>query len=495
MFETAELRQSVPKAAYEEAVPELRVELIRHQILLKDADFPVIVVLAGDDRVGCNETLNLLHEWLDPRFVRAHTFDLTSDEEDERPFFWRYWRRLPPRGRIGVFVGGWATRGLDEELHLHFDDAQLARWSAHVRQFEQELADDGAVLLKFWLHLPEDEQRKRLKDAKKHPDETWNVDRIDAAIVEHFDQAMLDAEKVLRHTSTGHAPWHIVESTDARSRNLTIARRILKALSKRLGSPDRDPGMQTIEIARPGIEAQRTVLDTVDLTSRLEKKPYRKRLEKAQAQLFRAARRARDEGLSSVMVFEGWDAGGKGGAVRRLTAALDAGLYHVVPVAAPTDEERAQHYLWRFWRHLPRRGRMTIFDRSWYGRVLVERVESFAFSMDWQRAYSEIRDFEEQLVEHGIVISKFWLHIDPDEQMRRFREREETPHKQHKITEEDYRNRERWRDYELAVNEMVQRTSTRSAPWTLVPANDKRFARVHVIETHLARLRAALRES
>lgn len=492
MFETAELHQTVPKDAYDTAVPDLRVELIRHQILLTDADFPVVVVLSGNDRVGCNETLNLLHEWLDPRFVHASTFDLTSDEEEERPLFWRYWRRMPPRGRIGVFLGGWATRGLGPGLRLRMDDAALARWTAHVRQFEKALADDGAVILKFWLHLPRDELRRRLKEARKKPGAFWALDDVDAGILEDFDLAMLDAEQVLRQTSTGHAPWHIVESTDARSRNLTVGRALLKALSKRLAAPARDPGMQTIEVARPGVEARRTVLDTVDLSSSVEKKPYRKRLEKAQAQMFRAAREARDAGVSSVIVFEGWDAGGKGGAIRRLTAALDAGLYRVVPIAAPTEEERAQHWLWRFWRHLPRRGRTTIFDRSWYGRVLVERVEKFAFSTDWQRAYSEIRDFEEQLVEHGVVVTKLWLHIDRDEQLRRFQEREQTPHKQHKITEEDYRNRERWREYELAVNEMVQRTSTRSAPWTLVPANDKRFARLHVIETHLARLRAAL---
>ena len=495
MFETAELHQSVPKAAYEEAVPELRVELIRHQILLAEATFPVIIVLAGNDRVACNETLNLLHEWLDPRFVKSSAFDLSSDEEKERPLFWRYWRRMPPRGRIGVFLGGWATRGLTPALRLELDDSALARWTAHVREFEQELAEDGALILKLWLHVPKDELQKRMKQAKKGgANGYWALDETDAKILEHFDEAMLDAEQLLRQTSTGYSPWNIVESTDFRSRNLTVARQILKALSKRLAAPEKDPGMQTIEVARPGIEAQRTVLDTVDLKSSLDKKEYKKRLEKAQAQMFRTAREAREKGLSSVIVFEGWDAAGKGGAIRRLTGAMDATLYHVIPIAAPTEEERAQHYLWRFWRHLPRRGRTTIFDRSWYGRVLVERVEKFAFSTDWQRAYSEIRDFEEQLGEHGIVVTKFWLHIDQEEQLRRFQEREQTPHKQHKITEEDYRNRERWREYELAVNEMVQRTSTRLAPWTLVPANDKRFARVHVVETHESRLRAALEE-
>jgi len=495
MFEAAELGQVVPKDEYHEAVPGLRLELVRHQMQLRDAPFPVIVVLAGDDRVGCNETLNLLHEWLDPRFVVANAFEAPTDEERERPVFWRYWRRLPPRGRIGVFLGGWATHGLAHRVRGEIDDLELDRWSTHVRQFERELTDDGAVLLKFWLHQPKAEHKRRLKAARKDPEKHWALDDVDRAIFEHYEDAIDCAEHVLRQTSTGDAPWHIVESTDFRSRNLTVARTLLKAISKRLGAPELDPATQTIEIARPGVEAQRTVLDTVDLSATLEKSAYEKRLRKLQAQLSGLARDARQRGVASVLAFEGWDAAGKGGVIRRLTAAMDASLYRVVPIAAPTEEERAQHYLWRFWRHLPRAGHVTIYDRSWYGRVLVERVERFAFSTEWMRAYAEIRDFEEQLAEHGVAVLKFWLHIDQDEQLARFQAREQTPFKQYKITEEDYRNREHWRDYELAVTEMVERTSTRAAPWTLVAAKDKRSARIQVLETYADRLKKLLRRN
>jgi polyphosphate:AMP phosphotransferase len=493
VFESAEIHQFVPKEAYEAEVPNLRAELIKCQIQLTGTQFPVIVVIAGNDRIACNQTLNLLHEWLDPRFIHSNTFDLSSEEESERPIFWRYWRRMPPRGSIGVFLGGWATRGLNARLEPECDANELRRWYAHVRQFEQCLTSDGAVILKFWLHLPKEQMRARFKEARKNPDE-WSVDEDDQALFQHFDESRVHAEDLVRETSTENSQWHIVESTDIRSRNLKIGRVLLKALSKKLSRVKPVLDTETIEIARPGVEATRTVLDTVDLSLKLDRKEYRKLLAKAQADMFRVARRARDAGIASVVVFEGWDAGGKGGAIRRLTASLDASLYQVVPIAAPTEEERGQHYLWRFWRHLPRAGRMTIFDRSWYGRVLVERVESFAFSTEWRRAYPEIRDFEEQLVEAGIVLSKFWMHIDQDEQMRRFKEREETPHKKHKITEEDYRNRDQRRAYELAVHEMVERTSTRLASWTLVPANDKLFGRVHVIETHLKHLRSALGE-
>ncbi len=228
------------------------------------------------------------------------------------------------------------------------------------------------------------------------------------------------------------------------------------------------------------------------LTSSVDDKAYRRAMEQYSDQLYDLAWKARAQGVNTVAVFEGWDAAGKGGAIRRVTQAMDARLYRVISVAAPSDEEKAHHYLWRFWRHVPRQGFHTIYDRSWYGRVLVERIEGFATDFAWQRAYNEINSFEEQLVDHGTVVLKFWVHIDPEEQLRRFREREQTPWKQHKITAEDWRNRERWADYERAVTDMVVRTSTEIAPWTLVPGNDKRVARVEILKTYCERLAAAL---
>jgi polyphosphate kinase 2 (PPK2 family) len=245
----------------------------------------------------------------------------------------------------------------------------------------------------------------------------------------------------------------------------------------------RPPSPEAPPAPAPAPAPEATVLDTVDLDAVLERPEYRAQRDELQARLRALTRRAREEGVSSVVVFEGWDAAGKGGVIRRITQAMDVQDYRVVPIGAPTDEELARHYLWRFWRQLPRAGRMVVFDRSWYGRVLVERVEGLVPELAWQRAYAEIDDFEEQIVERGIPLFKFWLHIDREEQIRRFRERERTPYKKYKITNEDYRNRERWDAYRSAVNDMVQRTSTQFAPWTLVPANDKRFARVEVLRT------------
>jgi polyphosphate kinase 2 (PPK2 family) len=239
--------------------------------------------------------------------------------------------------------------------------------------------------------------------------------------------------------------------------------------------------------------ASATILSNLDMTQTVSKKAFSTELEKQQGRLNQLQRRAHDQGVSTILVFEGWDAAGKGGAIRRLTAALEAQHYQVIPIAAPTDEERAHHYLWRFWRHLSRAGRLTIFDRSWYGRVLVERVEGFATEAEWMRSYTEINEFEDQLVERGIVLLKFWVHVTFEEQLRRFKEREKIAYKQWKLTDEDWRNRARWPQYEHAVNDMVERTSTRLAPWTIVEGNDKNFARLKVLRTIGDRMRAGLR--
>jgi polyphosphate kinase 2 (PPK2 family) len=237
---------------------------------------------------------------------------------------------------------------------------------------------------------------------------------------------------------------------------------------------------------------QQSLLNALDLSRSLEKKAYTQELTHYQGKLYRLARAAREKKRSSILVFEGWDAAGKGGTIRRVTHAIDARNYQVISIAAPTDEERLHHYLWRFWRHIPRAGQVTIYDRSWYGRVLVERVEGFAGENEWMRAYSEIVNFEEALTGHGISLLKFWLHIDKDEQLKRFKEREQTPFKQYKITEDDYRNRDKWDAYDAAVNDMVARTGTQEAPWILVEANDKRYARVKILKTYCDKLEATL---
>ncbi len=503
MFRTAELGRKVSKADFERQEEPLRIELLELQQRLRDLDMPVILVFAGVEGAGKSESMNLLNAWLDPRWIVTRAYGPPSDEERERPEYWRFWRDLPPQGRIGQFLSSWYSRPFMAYATGTIDEGSFDEEMNRVIAFEKTLADDGALILKFWMHLSKKAQKARLKALEKSTLESWRVTKQDWRHWEMYDSFMRAAERLLARTSTGEARWIIVEGEDHRYRSLTVLCTLRDALThhlerhaqRRAVSQSANPGTSSghVDPVLPTvIGGLPTVLDTLDMTQALPKKDYRAALSAEQGRLAVLHRKARAKGVSTVLVFEGWDAAGKGGAVRRLTHALDARHVQVIPIASPTDEERAHHYLWRFWRQLGRAGRVTVFDRSWYGRVLVERVEAFAEEDEWRRAYAEIRDFEDQLVQAGIVLCKFWLHITKDEQLSRFKAREGSPFKSWKLTEEDWRNREKWDAYTQAINEMVERTSTNYAPWTLVEANDKRSARVKVVKTVADRMEAVL---
>ncbi len=477
LFDQAETGARIDKQTYEESLPDLRVDLINAQYELRQADFPVIVLIGADDRIAADELVDTLNEWMDARYIGMHWFGRRSEEERERPRAWRYWRELPGKGQIGVFIGAWATSPVSERLAGRDSKARFERRLEQIRRFEQTLVDDGALLLKFWLHLPQKEHRKRAVKARNGDARYWKFIDEDWKIYKTLDKALPLCERMIRATSTHCAPWRLVESTDKHYRELQIARELLQAIRDRL---DRPAAPQQVDQENTVAEPCCGALDQVDLSATLDYADYKTALRRQQRKIQHRTLKAARRGQTSVLVFEGWDAAGKGGVIRRLTSAMQARDYLIVPIAAPSDEELAHQYLWRFWRCLPRAGKVIIFDRSWYGRVLVERVEGYAPATAWQRAYSEINDFENQLVEHGINVQKFWLHIDPDEQLRRFKAREQTPYKKYKITDEDYRNRDKWEAYVCAVNEMVERTSTKQAPWHLIPANSKRHARVQV---------------
>ncbi|HJR60373.1 MAG TPA: polyphosphate:AMP phosphotransferase [Vicinamibacterales bacterium] len=515
MFEAAELGRTVPKGTFKAQVPILRTDLLAIQRQLTGARFPVIVVFAGVDGAGKGETVNLLNEWMDPRYIVTRAYGEPSVEERERPDYWRYWRDLPPNGRIGFFLSSWYSAPVLGRVHRRSGPTDFDRQLDRMAAFERMLTDDGALILKFWMHLGRKAQQKRLRTLEKDPVTRWRVTKRQWQNWRMYDKFVAAAERVLQRTSTVNAPWTIVEGVDEGYRSLTVATAIRDAIrtalvddrgarhAPKLVSGSSRPMKQHSEVrsrsavgtkaGRRAPEAQTpTILTSLDMSQAISKKAFTAALEKYQGRLNLLHRKANDKGLSTILVFEGWDAAGKGGAIRRLTAALDARSYQVIPIAAPTDEERAHHYLWRFWRHLPRAGRLTIFDRSWYGRVLVERVEGFATESEWRRAYSEINEFEDELVDHGIVLIKYWVHITQDEQLRRFKEREKAHYKQWKLTDEDWRNRQKWSDYEAAVNDMVERTSTRVAPWTLVEGNDKYFARLKILKTACSSLARAI---
>jgi AMP-polyphosphate phosphotransferase len=505
MFESAELGRKVSSKDYKAQVPALREELLDVQSQLREAGrSSVIVLFGGVEGAGKSESVNLLNEWMDPRWLVTRAYGPPSDEEGERPEYWRFWRDLPARGRIGFFLSAWYSRPLLDRVHRNLRRAEFGACLDDAVDFERALTDDGALILKFWMHLDKRSQKERLEKLHSDPLTRWRVTKEqwdNWALYGRFIEA---AEEIITRTSLANAPWMIVEGGDERYRSLTVASAIRDAIRKRLnGSPAYNSSGSALVVrsakrrqpavpkSRPAVRAtKQTILSKLDMSQHSDAKHYKVELERLQGRLNLLHRKAQRHGISTMLVFEGWDAAGKGGAIRRLTAAINAADYQVIPIAAPTEEERAQHYLWRFWRHLARRGRVTIFDRSWYGRLLVERVEGFATEPEWMRASAEINQFESQLAAHGIVLIKYWIHITQEEQLRRFRARETAAYKRWKLTHEDWRNRKRWPEYEIAVNDMIERTSTRQAPWTLVEANDKNFARLKVLKTACDRLAA-----
>ncbi|GAB2891427.1 polyphosphate:AMP phosphotransferase [Uliginosibacterium flavum] len=491
MFESAEVGHAIDKKTFRAAEEALRGELLLAQNALREqSKFPVVLLISGVDGAGKGETIAQLYEWMDPRFLSTFAFSAPSDEERERPFMWRYWRALPPKGRIGIFSGSWYSIPIAERITRKLSRGGLDNRLDQINHFESMLVNEGALVLKFWFHLSREGQKVRLKTLERNPRTAWRVTKLSWARTKTYDELQDVAGHVLRVTNTAAAPWIIVDGTDDNYRNLRVGRALLDALKAHLADSHQPP----VAPPAPLITSidDRNVLTALDLSQVLPDKKYQLELAKWQGKLSELSRHKKFAGRSLVLAFEGMDAAGKGSSIRRITAALDPRQFQIIPIAAPTDEERAQPYLWRFWRHIPRQGRVSIFDRSWYGRVLVERIEGYCSEADWLRAYAEINDFEHELVEAGAIVLKFWLQIDKAEQMRRFKEREAIEHKRFKITPDDWRNRKKWNAYQQAAVDLIDRTSTGKAPWIVVEANDKNFARVKILKAICGALEKAL---
>lgn len=493
MFESVELGQTISKKEFKGQEPEIRAQLLQLQRELRDAKIATLIIVAGVEAAGKGDVVNRLNKWFDSRGIETHAFWDETVEEQERPECWRYWKRMPARGSIGIMFGGPYWNPLRDRAHGKINDIELDEISRAINEHEHMLSQDGMLIIKLWFHLSKQTHTKRMKKRHELQKKIKGLP-AEGSDVEIYDEYLLAAERCIRLTDSGDCPWHLVESDDKWFRDLSVARAITKMMQQRLAElRTSDRRAQSHQMAIAAVENPITILDHVDLTKSLTRDDYRKALRHYKSKLHELSWDAYAAKKSTMIVFEGWDAAGKGGTIQRMTSAIDARLFRTISVAEPTDEERAHHYLWRFWRNVPRAGYMTIYDRSWYGRVLVERVEGFAKLHEWMRAYQEINTFEEQLINNGIILIKFWLHISPEEQLRRFKEREELTWKQYKITDDDWRNREKWDDYKQAVKDMVEHTSTGLAPWTLIPANDKLFARVEVLKTVCNYLEKALK--
>jgi polyphosphate:AMP phosphotransferase len=491
MLESAEVGHQVAKRVFAREVPKLREALLSNQFEMgAQQRGPILLLVSGVEGGGRGETANTLNEWMDPRHIRTYAFGPRTPEELARPLAWRYWRALPPRGRIGIFMNAWYRELVVARVLDRMTETTFNGMLHEVRQYEQMLTAEGIVLLKFWIHLSRADQKRRLKALETNPKTHWRVTAADKKALHLYGQFHDTWEHMLRETSIATAPWYVVEGVDERYRMLTVGKILLSAM-RQVNAGSKPPPPPVVAPA-PSVIGNVALIRGLDLTQRLAEETYERELLKHQAKLSALTRHKRFRGRALMLAFEGADAAGKGGAIRRVTGALDARQYVIIPVAAPSEEERAQPYLWRFWRHVPAKSGITILDRTWYGRVLVERVEGYCSVADWMRAYDEINQFEEQLINAGIIVCKFWLQISRAEQLRRFQARAKTPFKHFKITPEDWRNRKKWSAYEQAVADMVDRTSTEIAPWTLVEAEDKRFGRVKILKTIVRTLERAL---
>ncbi len=482
MLNRLDLSPSLDRAVYREKMDTLMHRLRSLHTQCWQQRLTLIIVLEGWAAAGKGTMVKELATCMDPRGLVLHPIVAPTAEEEKYPFLWRFWQRLPAQGTVGVFYHSWYTHVLEDRLLQNVAPEQVYPRLEAINGFERQLQRDRVGIAKFWIHLSQKELKKRLKKYARDPLDAWRVRPEDWQQHKYYQQYTTLAEEMISHTSSHSIPWTLIAGDCKRWARVQLLSHLADQLAFLLEhqsatSPLHTPPPNILPVAETP-----DYLSNVDLSQSLSKKTYKKQLKNQQIELRKLQRRIFEQQVPVLALFEGWDAAGKGGAIKRLIEVLDPRSYQVRPFAAPTDEENAHHYLWRFWRKLPPVGTVGIFDRSWYGRVLVERVEGFASEIEWQRAYDEINEFETQLIDRGYVLLKFWLHIDPDEQLKRFQNRQAHPFKKHKITDEDWRNREKWGLYEIAVNQMIAHTET-AAPWTLIPANDKYYARVKVIET------------
>jgi AMP-polyphosphate phosphotransferase len=492
MFELLDFDERIAKDDYKKVFPDLQQRLGGCQRACRAAHVPVVVLVEGWDAAGKGTLINSLTQALDPRGFQVHVIGAANQIEAAQPWMWRYWRAQPAAGVWALFDHSWYRRVLVERLEEHIATDQWQAAYSDILQFEQELSNAGAVLIKLWLHISKREQKRRYARLLKSPAIAWRVGKPERRQHRHYAQWLEAAEEMIARTSTAAAPWTIVEATQRRFARVKTFQTILDAVEQALAARQETKPQAATPPPTLAPLPQKSILDRVDLSLSRDREEYKRELDKLHKRLFKAEYELYLAKVPAVIVYEGWDAAGKGGNIKRLTAGLDPRGYEVVPVAAPSDEEQAHHYLWRFWRRVLPRGFITIFDRSWYGRVLVERVEGFCTESEWKRAYSEINAFERQLSDFGAVLIKFWLQIDAQEQLRRFQERQQSAYKQWKLTDEDWRNRDKRPQYEPAVVEMLERTSTPRAPWTILESNCKLYARIKALRTVSKVLEAAV---
>lgn len=501
MLEKVDLTKKMSKEDFKQKIPELERKIGRLQRQCRDLNIPVMIVFEGFGASGKGVQIGRLIQSLDPRGFKVFAIQKETKEEQMHPFLWRFWTKTPARGRIGIYDGSWYRKVLIDRFEKRTKKKELPKIYQSICSFEKQLTDDGNVIIKLFLDISKKEQKRRFKKLLENKETAWRVTKGDLKRNQKYENYQSYIEDMLQQTDADYAPWNIIEATDKRFATVKIYTTVIKAMEEQVEhilkeqaskEPEKaemvtqknaESAAAVSESDEMAKDLQQSVLAKTDLTLSYTKEDYKEKLKKLQDKLELLHGELYRRRIPVVLGFEGWDAGGKGGAIKRLTEKMDPRGYVVNPTASPNDIEKSHHYLWRFWRAMPKDGHIAIFDRTWYGRVMVERIEGFCTKQEWQRAYKEMNDMEKDLADAGAIVIKFWMQIDRDEQERRFKARQADAEKQWKITEEDWRNREKWEQYEEAVNEMLIRTSTEYAPWVVVEGNNKYYARIKVLET------------
>ena len=469
-------------------IKEARDVLAASQMKIKEAGLPVMVIFEGWGAAGKGSVLGRVIKSIDPRFFKVKTYASPTAEEKRYPFLYRYIEDIPEKGKFTFYDTYWMEEITDSRMDGSMPDSEYEERIDSINRTERSLVDNGYLVMKFFFHIGKKEQKRRLDELLGNKDTKWRVDKGDLYENKHYDESMKVYDKYLKDTNSPTAPWYIIDAKDKKFAELQV----LEFLNSGI-----ETALKNKELASPILQntfplKKTPKLGEIELKGKtLTEEEYDKRLDELQKELRQLHYKLYRKKIPVIIAYEGWDAAGKGGNIKRITGALDPRGFEVLPIASPEPHEKARHFLWRFWTRLPKTGHIAIFDRTWYGRVMVERIEGFCSENDWQRAYNEINEFEKELTDWGAVVIKFWVQIDKRTQLKRFKERQATPEKQWKITDEDWRNREKWNQYESAIDEMIQKTSTEFAPWYILESVDKKYARIKALEIVIEQIKKA----
>ena len=472
----------------DERLHAARSKLSVLQMQIKEHGLPVLVLFEGWGTAGKGSVLGKVIKNIDPRFFKVATMDEPTEEEGRKPFLYRHFVKIPANGKLEFLDSGWMDEVVKDVLHDKIGEKEYKKKIESVKRFERQLTDNGYLVMKFFFQISRKEQKKRIEVLKENKDTRWRVSGDEDWQNKHYDKCMHVFDRYLNDTNSPADPWYIVDAKNKKWAELQVLETLVSGI---------ETALKNSNLAVPLLQnvfplEKIPKLSEISLDKELSEEEYKKELKNLQSKLSELHNRLYRRKIPVVIAYEGWDAAGKGGNIKRITEALDPRGFEVHPIASPLPNEKARHYLWRFWNRLPKTGHIAIFDRTWYGRVMVERLEGFCSENEWQRAYNEINEFEKELSDWGAVIIKFWVQIDKDTQLARFEERQNTPEKQWKITDEDWRNREKWDLYETAVNEMLKKTNTTYAPWHVLESNDKKYARVKALKIVIDAIEAAL---